>query len=213
MIRTIFDHELSEVERALVQMHQDVDQALGRALRAYEYAQHGSARALIAADGEINARRAGVEEAVLRLIARQQPIARDLRVCIAAIAIAADLERIGDYAAGVAALVLRDTLTPAPIPELHDLSRQVRSLLSQSITAVVERDATVEHRLAVADNDVDARYAQLLQNSLAPRFADQASLRHYMYGLFVAHNLERIADRAVNIAERAAWVATGLRRK
>ncbi len=213
MIRTLFDHELSEVERALVQMHQEVDRALGRALRAYEYAQRGSAQALIAADGDINARRAGVEEAVLLLIARQQPIARDLRVCIAAIAIAADLERIGDYAAGVAALVLRDSPTPDPIPELHELSQLVRTILSQSITAVVERDTTAEQRLAVADDEVDERYAQLLENSFTPHFADKASLRHYVYGLFVAHNLERIADRAVSIAERAAWVATGHRRK
>lgn len=213
MIRTVFEHELSEVEHALVQMHQEVDQALGRALRAYEYAQRGSAQALIAADGAINERRATVEEAVLRLIARQQPIALDLRICIAAIAIAADLERIGDYAAGVAALVLRDSPTPAPIPELHDLSRRVRALLAESITSIVERDASAEQRLALADDDVDARYAQLLTSSGTRNFADQSALRHYVYGLFVAHNLERIADRAVNIAERAAWVATGLHHK
>jgi len=88
MLRTAFDHELSEVEQALVQMHRDVDQALGRALRAYEYAQRHSAESLIAADGAINERRAGVEEAVLRLIARRQSMARELRLGMAAVAVA-----------------------------------------------------------------------------------------------------------------------------
>lgn len=213
MTRKHFEHELSEVERALVLMHQDVDRALGSALRAFEYAQHGSARALVAGDGDINARRAGVEGAVLRLIARQQPLARDLRVCVAAIAIAADLERIGDYAAGVAILVLRDSALPGPIPELHELSRQARALLTDSITAVVDRDETAASRLALADDHVDASYEHILRTGFSGHSTDRVKLRHHLYGLFVAHNLERIADRAVSIAERAAWVATGVRRK
>jgi phosphate transport system protein len=213
MIRAVFDHELSEVEQALVHMHMAVDQALAQALRAFEQAQSRSARALIAGDIAINERRTEVEQAVLRLIARQQPLTRDLRQCIAAIAIAAELERIGDYAAGIAELALRDLVLHQAKPAMRLLATSARQLLSESITAVINRDPAADTRLAAADDELDALYHQLLTDCHQLISADQTQARQHLYVLFVAHNLERIADRAVSIAERAVWVATGQRRK
>lgn len=213
MARDTFEHDLHEVETALVQMHTAVDRALTQALRAFDQAYRTSAQSLIIGDADINERRSTVEEAALRLIARQQPLTRDLRLCIAAIAIAADLERIGDYAVGIAKLVLRDSLDRPLLPEVHLLATEVRGLLQRSITAIVARDATAGDALARADDSVDAQYEALLRQSSTLIAQDPGRSRHLLYTLFVAHNLERIADRAVNIAERAAWIATGRRHK
>ncbi len=213
MLRPSFAHALSDVEQALVAMHATVDRALGQALRAFDHTQLGSARALIAADQAINEQRAVVEESVLQLIARQQPLSRDLRQCIAALAIATDLERIGDYAAGIATLVLRAEL-PQPVePALTELATAARQLLAESITAVVSRDTAAEARLNAADDVVDALYERILHHSGAAITADPAHARHHLHTLYVAHNFERIADRAVNIAERAVWIVTGHHRK
>lgn len=213
MSRSRFNHDLSEVEAALVQMHGAVDHALGRALVAFEYGQREAAQALIRDDAAINERWAAVEAAVMSLIAREQPLTHDLRLCVAAWSIATDLERIGDYAAGIGSLVLRDPTPPAPTPELHELAAEVRTLLRQSIVAVVEHDAATAHRLVAADDAIDAHYARMLEACKVRLAEDQPAIRRHLYTLFVAHNFERIADRAVNIAERAAWVATGQRWK
>src|SRR3712207_3744823 len=122
--RAHYLHELSEVQRALEQLADAVDQVLARALRAVCDSNIGAARNTLRADDEIDDRRSALEERVIRLIAAQQPLASDLRLLFAAVQVATELERIGDYAHGIATLVIRnaeEAALPSPL-ELFTLA-------------------------------------------------------------------------------------------
>jgi phosphate transport system protein len=213
--RARYIHELSEVERALLQLSAAVERAIVRAMGALLRNDAGAARRIVREDDEIDARRAAVEERVLHLIAGQQPFATDLRFLLAALRIADDLERIGDYAEGIAALVVRSAAEPPIEPPalLKPLTEQVQQMLKLSVAAFVARDPDAVVRLNHDDDRADelnrAIQVALLQRiQSAPHEATRA-----LYFLFVAHNLERIADRAVNIAERTAFIVTGAQPK
>lgn len=210
-IRSQYTHDLSEVQRALLQLSDAVTQAIVYAMGALRRNDLAAARRVVREDDDIDERRAGVEERVLQLIAAQQPFATDLRFLLSAVRIADDLERIGDYAEGIAALVVRAADDPplAVPTEFESLTVQVRAMLQRGVTAFVERNPAVAAELDLVDDQVDElqrtiQAAMLQQMRREPRHATRAL--HY---LFIAHNLERIADRAVNIAERAAFIATG----
>lgn len=209
--RAQYTHDLAEVERALLLLSVAVERALLHAIGALQRNDLAAAQRIVREDDDIDERRADVEERVLHLIAGQQPFATDLRFLLAAVRIADDLERIGDYAEGIGALVMRAANDP-PLsmpPEIEELTTQVKAMLQAGVAAFVERNATAAAELDLVDDHVDdlqrtIQTLMLQQIRSTPQHATRAL--HY---LFVAHNLERIADRAVNIAERAAFIATG----
>jgi len=203
-------YELNEVQRALTQLADAVDQMVAQALRAFRDTDTGAAHDTHRADDDIDDRRYALEERVIGLIAAQQPLASDLRFLMAAVHVATELERIGDYADGIATLVLRNADTPVDPPAtVWTLVDVVRRMLRESVAAFLAREATAADQLEQADDEADALFATLLAHTHATLAADQGHARGALYVLFVAHNLERIADRAVNIAERATFVATG----
>lgn len=209
--RAQYIHDLAEVERALLLLSAAVERAIAHAIGALQRNDLAAARRIVREDDDIDERRADVEERVLHLIAAQQPFATDLRFLLAAVRIADDLERIGDYAEGISALVVRAADDPplAVPAEFEELTTQVQAMLQAGVTAFVERNAAAAAELDLVDDRVDdlqrtIQVVMLQQIRSTPQHATRAL--HY---LFVAHNLERIADRAVNIAERAAFIATG----
>lgn len=210
--RARYRYELGEVERALVQLADAVERMLARALRAFRDTNTGAAQDTLRDDDDIDDRRYALEERIIALIAAQQPLASDLRFLLAAIQVATELERIGDYATGIARLVLRhaDTPTSPPPPALWTLADKVRGMLRTSVAAFLARDADAAEHFEQADDEVDAVFASILTQTQAVLEAQHPQPRRVLYALFVAHNLERIADRAVNIAERATFVATGV---
>jgi phosphate transport system protein len=208
--RAHYRYELDEVRRALAQLADAVEEMLTRALRAFRDTNQGAAHDTHRADDDIDDRRYALEERVLGLIAAQQPLASDLRFLMAAVHVATELERIGDYADGIATLVLRNADTPAAPPAtLWKLVDVVQRMLGQSVAAFLAREANAAEQLELADDEADALFATLLAHTQATLATDQGHAREALFVLFVAHNLERIADRAVNIAERATFVATG----
>ncbi len=209
--RAHYRYELHEVQRALEQLADAVAQMVAQALRAFRDTNTGAAWDTLRADDDIDDRRYALEERVLGLIAAQQPLAGDLRFLLAAIQVATELERIGDYADGIARLVLRHADTPAasPPPELWTLVDVVRHMLRDSMAAFLARQPDAGMRFERADDEADALFAAILTHTLHALAAEHTQPRRDVYVLFVAHNLERIADRAVNIAERATFVATG----
>jgi phosphate transport system protein len=208
--RAHYRYELDEVRRALAQLADAVEEMLARALRAFRDTNTGAAHDTHRADDDIDDRRYALEERVIGIIAAQQPLASDLRFLMAAVQVATELERIGDYADGIATLVLRHADTPAePPPTLWTLVDVVRRMLQQSVAAFLAREAHAAEQLEQADDEADALFAALLAHTQAALVVDHVHGRGALYVLFVAHNLERIADRAVNIAERATFVATG----
>jgi phosphate transport system protein len=213
--RAHYIHELAQVERALLQLSDVVQRAILHALGALSRNDVGAARRIIREDDDIDERRAMIEEQVLQLIAGQQPFATDLRFLLAALRIADDLERIGDYAEGIAALVVRSAEIPmiASPPALALLTAQVQQMLKLSVAAFVERDAEAADRLQREDDCADELNRQVQAAMLQHIQSTPHEATRALYLLFVAHNLERIADRAVNIAERTAFIVTGAQSK
>ncbi len=210
-VRTRYDYELDELQRALLQLSDAVQGAIGRALWSLQHNDESAARRVARDDNAINVRRADVEERALQVIAAQQPLASDLRFLLATAHVADELERIGDYAVGIARLVLRHAHEPddPPPADLQTLSEQVRQMLRTSVEAFTQRDAVVAAELEAADDRIDDLTAAIQASMLARiSSAPHTALRSLHY-LFVAHNLERIGDRAVNISERTIYLVTG----
>lgn len=209
--RAHYNHDLAEVQRRLLLLSEEVAQAIVQAMHALQRNDLGAARRIVAHDDAIDERRADLEDRALHLIAAQQPLATDLRFLVSVVRIADELERMGDYAEGIAALVLRAADAPhlAPPAALMQLSDAVQAMLQTSVRAFLDRDPDACIELELADDTVDelnreVRAAMLRQIQTEPGAATWA-----LYYLFVAHNLERVADRAVNIAERTSFIATG----
>jgi len=169
------------------------------------------AREVIAGDAAINSRRWAVEEQAITLIATQQPIAGDLRVIASVIHITTDLERMGDYAAGIAKITLMHGDGPLVKP-LIDIPRMAElsvSMLRRSIDAFIRRDAEAAKAIAAEDDMVDALYDQIYRELLTYMIEDPHTIQRATWLLWVSHNLERIADRVTNICERVVYMVTG----
>lgn len=210
-MREHYIKQLRQVQDDLVRMGSRVEHALANAVRALDRWDTDLAHQVIAGDKEINAARATIDDAVQDLIATQQPVARDLRILLATIAIAAELERAGDYAKGIAKKV--DLCLKAPMivdvpQELHRLGTLAQTMLHTSLDSFVQLDTTLARSLSEQDEQVDTLedYVITLLHDMIRN--DIRALDSVAYLLDVAHVLERTADRATNIAERVIYIAT-----
>lgn len=185
-----------------------VERAVVSAVWALMRHDASAARRVVGGDKAINELRYNLEEEALLLIARRQPFAGDLRIISAVIGVTGELERIGDYAHGIGQIVLRGADLPHldPPPVLQTMAQRVREMLQQALQAVVQHGADVA-RFEQADDEVDQLYQQAIETLMGAMRERPDQLETAMYQIWAAHNLERIADRAVNIAERAAFIA------
>ena len=170
------------------------------------------ARQIIADDTQINTQRYKLEEAAVQLIATQQPLAGDLRLIASVIHISTDLERMGDYAEGIAKIALMHGDQP-PVKPLIDIPRMAeiaRSMLRRSLDAFIRRDVDAARALVGEDDEVDALYDQVYRELLTYMIEDPKLIQRATWLLWAAHNLERIADRATNICERVVYMVTGV---
>jgi len=211
MPRENLEHRLALLQCQLVDMGNMVDAAVDRAVRALAERDADSARAVISDDVAVNRAQRDIEEQAIVLLATQQPMARDLRAILATISVATELERIGDYAEGIAKITLR-LLEEPPLKPLIDIPRMAelaRQLLRNALEALVERDVDWARRLAEIDDEVDALTDQVYRELLGFMIRDPNTITRATYLIWVSHNLERAADRATNIAERVVQLVTG----
>src|SRR5262249_45561286 len=169
------------------------------------------AEAVIQDDRPIDTLAFGIEERALLLIATQQPMAGDLRTISSVIAIAGELERIGDYAEGIAKIALL-SLDEPPIKPLIDIPRMADlsvEMLRRSLDAFINRDRLVAQEIWSEDDAVDLLQDQVFREMLTYMIEDPSKITRGTRLLFVSHNLERIADRVTNICERTIYMATG----
>jgi phosphate transport system protein len=169
------------------------------------------ARRLIAEDRILNEKRFAIEDDALVLIATQQPMAGDMRTLAAVLAIISELERIGDYAKGISKINLMMGEAPfvKPLVDIPRMAEKARSMLHRALEAFMQRDVDLARAIPDEDDEVDALYNQVYRELLTiimnnPRTIDQSN-----YLLWVAHNLERAADRVINICERVVFTVTG----
>ena len=212
MARETFAQELSRLDDELLSLASMVDTALDRSVEALKGRDLESARQLMVDDKLINEKRFAVEDAALVLIATQQPMASDLRTIAAVLEISTELERIGDYAKGIAKVVLLMGNEPLakPLVDIPEMSQRARTMLQQAVDAFVRRDVELARSIPAQDDAVDVLYNRVyrdLMNLIATNVG-MIDLANYL--LWVAHNLERTADRTINICERVVFTVTGV---
>jgi phosphate transport system protein len=213
-MRDRYLRQLKVVHDDLLRMGSRVEHALADAMRALERWDTGLARHVISHDIEIDEARTAIEEAVLELLATQQPVlATDLRTLNATIAIAGELERAGDYAKGIAKRVDRCLRAPTLIETpagLHRMGALAQSMLHTCQDAFVRLDVNLARSLAREDEKVDELEDQVIAELMSAARQDSSKLDCAICLLDVAHTLERLADRTTNIAERVIFIATNV---
>ena len=213
--RQDFDRDLGKLEAELILMSGLVEQAIFNALNALKSRDIDKSQKIIDEDDNIDQTELEIERSCIELIRREAPMAGDLRRIVASLHIAGELERIGDYAEGIAKISITMGGQP-PLKELIDIPRMgdmaVR-MLKRSLEAFISRDANLVRTLSVElekeDDEVDDLYAKVQADLLELVKADPENAEPATYLMRVAHNVERIADRAMNIVERALYQATG----
>ena len=209
--RATLDRDLNAVQDDLLRMGGLLDAAIAKSLEALAKRDQDLARQIIADDAHVNTLRFHIEEACLALIATQQPAARDLRAVLAAMIIVSELERMGDYAAGIAKTVLRMGNEPLlkPLIDMPRMADECRAMLRRALDAYVAHDADMARAVAAQDDVIDNLYNQIFRELLSFIVEDPHTTTRALYLLFAAHNLERIGDRAVNISERVIFMTSG----
>ncbi len=206
-----FHDELSELKVKLLNMSGDAQAALATAVEGLLQRDGDRAKRVIAGDREIDAQEIEVEETVIRLLATQQPMARDLRLLTAAMKIANDLERVGDHAVNIAqsAERLLDARPITPEPELVEMARQARTMLADALDAFVRGDAQAGRAICRRDDSVDALHQSMFRILLTHMMEDPHIIGTAMELFLVSRNLERVADLATNIAEDVVFLVEG----
>ncbi|MEM7134860.1 MAG: phosphate signaling complex protein PhoU [Chloroflexota bacterium] len=210
-MRTHFDRELNAVKDELVLMGSMVNQALRNSVTILKKQDQIGANRLIAEDDPINIKRYKIEKDALMLITLQQPVASDLRQIAAFLEISGELERIGDYAKGIAVITLYIGHQPLvkPLVDIPKMAQLAADMLQEAINTFVHNDETSAREIATRDDKVDEIYKQVHEDLIALMAEDSDHVDQINYLLWVAHNLERAADRVVNICERVVFTVTG----
>jgi phosphate transport system protein len=210
-IRTDFHKKLREIQDEVLVMGSMVGKAITSSVTALKERDLDQAHQIISDDLKVNQKRFEIEERCIELIATQQPMASDLRSIIAILNITTEIERIGDYAVGIARIVILIGDEP-PLKPLIDVPRmadQTVDMLRRSLDAFINRDAEAVKKIAVEDDLVDNLYDQVFRELLVFMAEDPRTITRATRLIWVAHNLERAADRVTNICERVVFMVTG----
>ncbi len=211
MPRTSFERHLHELQDEVLILGSMVEKAIGRSIEALKNRDLGLAKQIIATDREINLKRYEIEERCTELIVTQQPMASDLRIIIAVLYIIVDLERIADHAGGIAkiAIMIGDEPPLKPLIDIPRMAERATDMLHRSLDAFVEHDADTARQISAEDDEVDNLYDQVFRELLVFMMEDPRTVTRATRLIWVAHNLERTADRVTNICERVVFTVTG----
>ncbi len=209
--RAALDRDLSHLKEELIRLGDQVESAVARAMTALKECDQVLATKVIADDLHINTRRYEIEEKSLSIIATQQPAASDLRAIVAVMNMVSDLERMGDHAAGIATLVTRmEDLAGLDMPTaLGAMAKMAREMLRAALEAYADGDEEAAYQIAGMDDDIDASYTSLFRSLVEIIVKSPETTSIALYYLFAGHNLERIADRVTNLAERVIFMGSG----
>ena len=211
MLRKTFETEIKQVKDDVLVLGSMVEQALLDSVEALKKRDIKASEKLFDQDKEINKKRFEIENQLMILIATQQPMAHDLRLLASIMEIISELERMGDYAKGIANINVRMGDAPLLKP-LIDIPRMAHigvDMLHRSLTAFVNEDIEAARALPRLDDEVDALYNQVYRELMTFIIADPKTIERANWLLWVAHNLERFADRVTNICERTVFIVTG----
>lgn len=211
MIRKTFESEIQQVKDEVLLLGSMVEHAIMGSVEALKKRDLAAAEKIIAEDKEINKKRFAIENQLMILIATQQPMAHDLRLLASTMEIISELERMGDYAKGIANINLRmgEEALLKPLIDIPRMAQIDVSMLHRALTAFVNEDVEVARAIPIEDDEVDALYNQVYHELMMFVIQDPKSIERANWLLWVAHNLERVADRVTNICERTVFIVTG----
>jgi phosphate transport system protein len=209
--RGTLDRDLAQIQDDILHLGSMTEEAIQCSIRALKQRDVDLARQIIANDIKINDLRYAIEEQCITVIATQQPVASDLRTIVAAIHIATEMERMADHAEGIAALVTRLSDEPLlkpliDVPRMADIGCE---MLRAVLDAYLARDPEAAMAAAARDDEIDNLYNQVFRELLTYMLQDPRTINRAIFLIWVAHNLERIADRVTNISERVVFMTTG----
>lgn len=211
MVRADFDRNLEDLQGELLQLGELVEAAILKSMQALRSGDTVLADQVIREDDVIDQKRFILEDRCVNLIATQQPLATDLRTLLSVLHIAVELERVGDYAEGIGkiCLIIADELT-TPTPDgIEKMAEVGVAMLRSSLKSLVDRDVDLANQVWDEDDEVDTLYTDVCRRVFESMSREPQTIQAATHLLWVAHDLERIADRATNIAERVIFMVTG----
>ena len=211
MPRETFERELQRLQDEILALGSMVENAIMESVETLKRRDMEGSRRLIAQDRIINEKRFAIEADALVLIATQQPMAGDLRILAAILMLATELERIVDYAKGIARINLMIGEGPLlkPLIDIPRMAEKARTMLHRALDAFIQRDVALARSIPAEDDEVDALYNQVYLELMTFIMANPRNIDQANHLLWVAHNLERAADRVTNICERVIFTVTG----
>ena len=211
MSRFTLDQEIKLVQDEMLLLGSLAEQAILNAVDALRRRDVAAAKSIYAEDQKINSKHFAIENHILIIFATQSPLARDLRILAAMLEIITELERIGDYAKGIAkvAMHLADDETPIPIREISTMADKATSMLHRALGAFVAEDLAAAYAIPREDDEVDELYITIYRKIVQNMIKNPETIDHTNQILWVIHNLERTADRVTNICERIVFIVSG----
>ncbi|MEG6586187.1 phosphate signaling complex protein PhoU [Dendrosporobacter sp. 1207_IL3150] len=211
--RQSYDHELENLRQEISKMGNMVAQAIGESVKALANQDVELSRKVMDGDDIIDAIEVEIEDKCMVLIARQQPLARDLRIIGTGLKITTDLERIGDHAFDIAKIAIKVSQEPLvkPLVDLPRMAVMAQKMLKDSLEAYINMDISLAEQVCQADDGVDDIYQQIFRELLTYMMEDPRTISQATQLIFVARYLERVADHATNIAEWVIYLVTGQR--
>ncbi|MCB0170125.1 MAG: phosphate signaling complex protein PhoU [Anaerolineae bacterium] len=210
-IRHEYTRSLNRLQDEVLILGSMVEGGINDAIHVLEQRDTEGARRIIDWDNRVNEKRFAIESSALTLIATQQPAAGDLRIIAAILEIITDLERVGDYAKGIAKinLLIGEARLIKSLEEFKIMAADACQMLRDALDAFVHRDIDLAKQIAKRDDDLDEQYNQIFKALLQLIISDTRVTDQATYLLWAAHNLERTGDRVVNICERVIFMVTG----
>ncbi|MDX1377580.1 MAG: phosphate signaling complex protein PhoU [Anaerolineales bacterium] len=211
MLRKTFETEIQQVKDEVLVLGSMVEQAILNTVEALKKRDIKASEEILNNDKLINKKRFDIENQLMILIATQQPMAHDLRLLASTMEIISELERMGDYAKGIANINIRMADEPLlkPLIDIPRMAQKAADMLHRALTAFVNEDLETAKAIPIEDDEVDALYNQIYRELMTFIIQDPKNIERANWLLWVSHNLERVADRVTNICERTIFIATG----
>jgi len=211
MARELFERKIKQIQDEILLLGSMVEQAALDSTTAFKNRDIPSSKVLVEDDQAINDKRFAIENAILILMATQQPLAHDLRQLASMLIVTNELERMGDYAKGIAHNTIRlgNREIPAPVRDIEKMAELGVGMLHKALTAFIKEDIKVAVSLPAEDDEVDALFNKCLKAIVNGMVANPAIIDDSSMLLWIVHDLERFSDRVINICERTVFIKSG----
>ncbi|MCD6400436.1 MAG: phosphate signaling complex protein PhoU [Anaerolineales bacterium] len=210
-MRENLEHIIQKVKDDVLSLGSMVEEAILDSIDALKHRDIPRSHTIYNNDILINNKRFEIENTVMIAIATQQPMAHDLRLLASILDVAGELERMGDYAKGVAKIniIMGDQPLLKPLIDLPRMAEKSVAMLHRALNAFITEDVDAAQAIPEEDDEIDALYTQIYRELITYVIQDPRTIERSNWLLWAAHNMERFADRVTNICERTIFIATG----